>query len=127
MLFKKIMRWKCRIPDMYKKRIKMYKQKIGFYISKNSIWYRNSITTSSICMYLDTVKYSITKSVRWLGKISSRCLYFIDNPFKVVVFGRIYCRKSICLFKHVVFVSFFAIFVTKGQTAFNHITAQNKR
>ena len=57
MLFKKIIRWKCRIPDMYKKRIKMYKQKIGFCISKNSIWYRNSITTSSICLYLDTVKY----------------------------------------------------------------------
>ena len=68
-----------------------------------------------------------SQSVRWLGKISSKCVYFIDNPFKVVVFVRIYCRKSGCLFKHVVFVSFFAIFVTKGQTAFNHITAQNKR
>lgn len=60
-------------------------------------------------------KYNITKFVRRLGKISSKCAYFIDNPFKVVVFVRIYCRKSSCLFKHVVFVSFFAIFVTKGQ------------
>ena len=39
-------------------------------------------------------KYSITKSVRWLGKISSKCVYFIDNPFKVVVFVRIYCHLS---------------------------------
>ena len=39
-------------------------------------------------------KYSITKSVRWLGKISSKCVYFIDNPFKVVVLMIIFPRKS---------------------------------
>lgn len=32
--------------------------------------------------------------MRWLGKISSRCLYFINNPFKVVVFINIFRRKS---------------------------------
>lgn len=39
-------------------------------------------------------KYSITKSVRWLGKISSKCVYFIDNPFKVVVFGIMFRHLS---------------------------------
>ena len=44
-------------------------------------------------------KYNITKSVRWLGKISSKCVYFIDNPFKVVVFGIIFHHLSSYLFE----------------------------
>lgn len=32
--------------------------------------------------------------MRRLGAISSKCVYFIDNPFKVVVFINIFRRKS---------------------------------
>ena len=47
------------------------------------------------------------------AKYRQNAYIVIDNPFKVVVFVRIYCQKSSYLFKNVVFISFFAIFIIK--------------
>ena len=46
------------------------------------------------------------KSVLLLGSISSKCLYFIDNPFKVVVFVRILNRLSSYLFEKTKMLNF---------------------
>jgi len=80
---------------------------------------------SNSCKDRQAAKYSIIKSVLLLGSISRKCLHFIDNPFKVVAFVRIYCQMSSYLFeikKKRTLLSLFYPFIT----SFNFFNVSKK-